>query len=117
MKKRFCLLSLFIVTIVLTLSLFYHSFFSLSGVDGDEKIGEYISPDGGYTVTSYLNNGGATTAYAILCTVKKNDKGKEKNIYWNYPCEEADIIWLDGTTVSINGKILDVTKDTYDFRR
>lgn len=117
MKKLFRILIIFVAVIALAFSIFYYSFFTLPGVDGDEKIGEYISPDGGYTVTSYLNNGGATTAYAILCTVKKNDKGKEKNIYWNYPCEEADIIWLDGTTVSINGKILDVTKDTYDFRR
>ena len=117
MKKHLSLSGIFVAFAILCLSLFYHSFFTLSGVDGDKKTGEYISPDGKYTVTSYLNNGGATTAFAVLCTVREKGKSKEKNIYWNYPCEEADVIWLDGTTVSISGKILNVTKDTYDFRR
>ena len=117
MKKRYRVLTIFVAISILSFLLFYYSFFTLSGIDGDEKTGEYASPDGKYTVTAYLNNGGATTAYAVLCTVKEDDKDKEKNIYWNYPCEKADVVWLDETTVNINGKILDVTKDTYDFRR
>jgi len=116
-KKRLCFSGIFVVFIILSFTLFYYSFFTLSGVDGDKKTGEYISPDGKYTVTSYLNNGGATTAYAVLCTVKESGKNKEKNIYWNYRCEEANITWLDKTTVEINGITLNVTKDTYDFRR
>lgn len=117
MKKHKYISGIVVAVVVFALSLFYYSFFTLSGVDGDKKTGEYISPDGKYTITSYLNNSGATTAYAVLCTVKENGKNKEKNIYWNYRCEEANVTWLDKTTVEINGIILDVTKDTYDFRR
>ena len=105
------------ILIITLLSSFHLAFFSLQRIDGQKKTGEYISPDGKYTITSYLNNGGATTAYAVLCTVKRSGNNKEKNIYWNYPCEEATVSWLDKTTVEINGINLDIKKDTYDFRR
>lgn len=74
------------------------------------------SPDGKYTITSYLNNGGATTNWAVLCSVKDNDTGKTRNIYWQYRCDDANITWIDDTTVNINGVKLNVEKDTYDFR-
>ncbi len=75
------------------------------------------SPSGVYTVTAYLNNGGATTSYAVLCTLRNNNTGRYKNIYWNYRCDYANISWSGDKTVIINGVRLDVDKDTYDFRR
>ena len=92
-------------------------FFDIQRLDGQEVITVSDSPDSSYTVTAYLNNGGATTDYAVLCAVKNNKTGKERNIYWNYHCSTADIQWLDDKTVSINGIELDVTKDKYDYRR
>ena len=95
----------------------YWAFFDIQRLDGQEVITVSDSPDSSYTVTAYLNNGGATTDYAVLCAVKNNKTGKEQNIYWNYHCSTADIQWLDDKTVSINGIELDVTKDKYDYRR
>ena len=80
-------------------------------------INEAASPDGKYTVLAYLNSGGATTDYAVLCSVRNNETEKEKNIYWNYPCTEVKIEWNDEDTVTINGVELNVTKDTYDYRK
>ena len=95
----------------------YWAFFDIQRLDRQEVITISDSPDSSYTVTAYLNNGGATTDYAVLCAVKNNKTGKERNIYWNYHCSTADIEWLDDKTVSINGIELDVTKDLYDYRR
>ena len=95
----------------------YWAFFDIQRLDGQEVITVSDSPDSSYTVTAYLNNGGATTDYAVLCAVKNNKTEKERNIYWNYHCSTADIQWLDDKTVSINGIELDVTKDKYDYRR
>ncbi len=95
----------------------YWAFFDIQRLDGQEVITVSDSPDSSYTVTAYLNNGGATTDYAVLCAVKNNKTGKERNIYWNYHCSTAAIQWLDDKTVSINGIELDVTKEKYDYRR
>lgn len=40
----------------------------------------------------------------------------KKNIYWEYHCENAEIEWIDDTTVEINGKHLKVITDSYDWR-
>lgn len=95
----------------------YWAFFDIQRLDGQEVITVSESPDSSYTVTAYLKNGGATTDYAVLCAVKNNKTGKERNIYWNYHCSTAVIQWLDDKTVRINGIELDVTKDLYDYRR
>lgn len=42
-------------------------------------------------------------------------KQQSKNIYWNEE-ETAEIEWLDDDTVTINGRVLHVPTDTYDFR-
>ena len=90
--------------------------FDIDSIRGHEVLERVDSPDGKYTITSYLNNGGATTNWAVLCSVKDNDTGKTRNIYWQYRCDDANITWIDDTTVNINGVKLNVEKDTYDFR-
>ena len=94
----------------------YRAFFDIQHIDGQEKIAESISPDGKYTVTAYVNDGGATTGYAVLCTAENNKTGRERNIYWEYHCKEADMQWKDDRTIVINGVQLDVKKDSYDYR-
>lgn len=66
---------------------------------------------------TYLNNGGATTDYAVLGKLKNNNNGKTKNIYWQYNCEKAEISWINDETVKINGIQLEVKNEIYDFRR
>ncbi len=94
----------------------YWAFYDIQRIEGQEIIQEVSSPNGTHTVTAYLNHGGATTDYAVLCSVKTNGQNKERNIYWQYHCEEADIVWVDEHTVQINGVELNVKKDTYDYR-
>lgn len=117
MKKS---LSIFIVAILLICSLlgygFYWAFYDIQHIEGQKIIQKVASPNGTYTVTAYLNDGGATTDYAVLCSVKSNDQGKEKNIYWQYHCYDASIVWIDDETIQINGVELNVKKDTYDYR-
>ena len=94
----------------------YWAFFDIQRIEGQEVIEEVISPNDKYTITAYLNNGGATSDYAVLCSVTDNQTGKERNIYWQYRCSEAKIEWKDEKTVIINGVELDVLKDSYDYR-
>lgn len=114
-----------ILTIFLSISIivsvivygFYWSFYDIQRIDGQEYITESTSPNGEYTVIAYLNNGGATTGYAILGTLQNNNSGKTKNIYWQYKCEKAEISWINDETIKINGIQLNVKNETYDFRR
>lgn len=92
------------------------AFFDIQRIEGQEVIEEVLSPNDNYTITAYLNNGGATSDYAVLCSVTDNQTGKERNIYWQYHCSEAEIEWKDEKTVIINGVELDVLKDSYDYR-
>ena len=92
------------------------AFYDIQRLEGQEIIQEVSSPHDTYVVTAYLNNGGATTDYAVLCSVKCRGQDQEKNIYWQYHCQDADILWVDDDTVQINGIALDVERDTYDYR-
>ncbi len=113
--KRIIVIISFVLLIVYEI---YWAFFDIQRIDGQEFLSESTSPDGRYTVTAYLNNGGATTDYAVLCTATDNETGRERNIYWNYKCEKAEIEWVDEDTaiIIINGIELDVMKDKYDWR-
>ena len=116
-KKTLLKVLAIIVCVIIFLGLVvYHFFFDIDAIKPGEKITESTSPSGKYTITAYLNDGGATTDFAVLCVF--SDGERTKNIYWNYHCESADIEWIDDDTVIINGvKLEDVNKDTYDFRR
>jgi len=120
MKKYMkIILPIAIMLLLLTTLLIYGihwAFFDIQRIEGQEVIEEVISPNDTYTITAYLNNGGATTDYAVLCSVTENQTGKERNIYWQYHCSEAKIEWKDEKTVIINGVEWDVLKDSYDYR-
>lgn len=82
-----------------------------------EYLTEEISPDGKYTLKAYVTNGGVTTSYAVRGELVFNEKdNKTKNIYWNYREETANISWTDDNTEVINGHVLDVPSDKFDFR-
>lgn len=93
------------------------AFYNIQRIHGQEYITEATSPNGTYTVTASLNNGGATTGYAVLGTLKNNKSGKSKNIYWQNHCEKADIQWLTDGTIKINGVELKVKNEIYDYRK
>ena len=93
------------------------AFFDIQRINGQEYLTEATSPNGMYTVTAYLNNGGATTSYATLGILKNNKNGKVKNIYWQYRSEKAEMEWLNDETIRINGIVLNVKNEIYDYRR
>lgn len=118
MKKRIVkiLIPIFIIVAILVYGVNY-MFFDIQRIDGEEVICEVDSPNGENTVIMYLNNGGATTDYAVLGSVRDNQTEKERNIYWQYHCEDAEVKWVSDETVVINGVELDVWEDEYDYRR
>ena len=117
MKKTLSRTGLILLLVISILGYgIYWAFYDVQRIEGHEVIQEVSSPNGTYTITGYLNNGGATTDYAVLCSVKTSGQNKEKNIYWKYHCDEANIAWVDEYTVQINGVALNIKKDTYDYR-
>ena len=117
-KKNLVIISIIIVAMVGAAAYAINwAFFDIQRIDGQEYLKELTSPNGTYTVTAYLNNGGATTGYAVLCALKNNNNGKNKNIYWQYRWEKADMEWLNDETIKINGLELNVKNEIYDYRR
>ena len=117
MKSGFKIFIISLLVIALLFYAVYWAFFDIQHIKGQKFLAESTSPTEKYTITAYLNNGGATTSYAVLCTVKNNKTGKKKKIYWQYRCENAEIIWKDYETAVINGIELNVNKEIYDYRR
>lgn len=73
------------------------------------------SPDGKYNLEAYRTEPGATVDFSIRVYLITDD-GKSI-IYDAYHEYEAEIDWIDNTTVSINGKTLDLSKgEKYNWR-
>ncbi|WP_156423955.1 DUF5412 domain-containing protein [Planococcus kocurii] len=95
----------------------YWAFFDMQRLPEGEFLTESVSPNGAYTIRAYVTNGGATVAYAIRGELVFNEENKkDENIYWNYREDSATIQWVDEDTVDINGHLLRVPKEKYDFR-
>lgn len=117
-KKRLITICIIIATMVGGVAYAINwAFYDIERITGQEYLKQSTSPNGTYTVTAYLNNGGATTDFAVLVTLKNNKNGKTKNIYWQYHCEKADIEWLNDERIKINGVELNVKNQVYDYRR
>lgn len=86
-----------------------HGFSAARGADSGSGIARR-QPD-----QSVSRNGGATTSYAIRGEAV-TDRGV-KNIYWQYDETRADVRWLSDEVVSINGVVLNIYEDVYDYRR
>lgn len=117
-KKR--IIKPFIIIAVIVSGVAYAinwTFFDIQRINGEEYLSESTSPSGTYTVTAYLNNGGATTSYAVLGTLKNNKNDKIKNIYWQYRCEDAEMEWLNDEIIKINDIELNVKNEIYDYRQ
>ncbi|MCM1364841.1 MAG: DUF5412 domain-containing protein [Faecalibacterium sp.] len=118
MLKRAIKASVIVIVILIAAlsGLYYHFFVSMASLPDGELIGEYTYTETDNKINVYLCNGGATTDYAIKADfVDKNNK--IKTIYWAYHERNAEVQWIDNETVSINGKIMNVYHDVYDWRR
>lgn len=76
----------------------------------------YDSPNNRYTINSYICNNDTLTDWAARCELVDNLNGNIKNIYWDYKIKIIDIKWVNSTTVSINGHLINVEKEVYDWR-
>lgn len=80
----------------------------------EELLGETVSSDGKYKVEAYLINGGATLDWSVKCYLREGESKKE--IYRDYHINEANMIWIDNDTISINNHNIDLPNGKYDFR-
>ena len=90
---------------------------SMKNLPAGEYIKSSVSPDGSYKVNAYVCDGGATVDYSVRCEVEEIATGNKRNIFWQYHREDVEIEWLNDTVVNIDGIELDVTKDSYDWRK
>lgn len=71
------------------------------------------SPNGKYTIKTYLRNCGATIDFEVVADLcDKNDKCK--NIYSGYHESVSFVYWIDNDNVFINQKTLNIHKDKYN---
>lgn len=93
-------------------------FSSCSFFTSEEKISTSISPDKTYTLEAYKVNGGATVDYSIKVYKLSDTMLFGKTLIYNkYHEYDAEIKWINNDIVSINGVVLDLSKDgTYDWR-
>ncbi len=83
-----------------------------------EFITEETSPNGDYTVKTFLNSGGATVDWSVLGVLYFNNNDNEpKNIYFQYEEVDGIIEWVDNDTVRINDQTIEVPDGFYDYRR
>lgn len=91
--------------------------YDINNIPKGTLIESHLSPDERYTVNIYLCEGSATVDSALRGELVDNENGFCKNIYWNYHEDSATVVWNDDSTVVINGHILVVPNDTFDFRK
>ena len=90
---------------------------NIADIAGQELLTDSTSPDGKYTVTAYYNGKNEDgSKYAVLCVVKNNDNGDERNIYYNTEGANANIQWSNDKTVVINGIVIDAENGSFDSR-
>ena len=101
----------------------HHFFFSMNSLPQGELVCESTSPKGTYTVRLYETNS-ALSVGGTRGEVVYNERGRKKNIYWEYNRNlfmegfiENEIVWENDETVTINKRKLNVKRDTYDYRR
>ncbi len=80
----------------------------------EELLGETVSSDGKYKIEAYLINGGATVDWSVKCYLREGESKKE--IYRDYHINEANMIWIDNDTISINNHNIDLPNGKYNFR-
>lgn len=123
MKQRIALILkktiiLLVVASAVIGGLIYWLFFDINRIPEGELIVQVESPSGEFSLKVYLVNGGATVSYSIRGELVYNHRTQRpKNIYWQYREESASVEWIDNYTVNINGHIIDVRYQVYDWRR
>ncbi|MBU3220710.1 DUF5412 family protein [Clostridium algidicarnis] len=89
----------------------------MSNLPNGEYLSKSTSPNGTYTIRTYLCNGGATVDYAVRGELIINNKNKKaRNIYWEYKINVSEITLDSDDTVKINGHKINLPSGKYDWR-
>ena len=116
MKKKRIWLRVLLVLLLLALAWGYLSFNNMLLLPKDgELLQRAPSPDGRHQVEIYRCGGHMTTGFSVLGVVS-GDGMRRRNLYWQNNMDMAEVAWLDGETVAINGHRLDIFTDHHDFR-
>lgn len=91
---------------------------NMSKLPKGEYLSQSTSPNGTYTIRTYLSDkGGATVANAVRGELILNNKNKKpRNIYWDYRINVSVITWESDDTVIINGHKISLPNGKYDWR-
>lgn len=116
MKKRKTLIVVLIIIICVRIGGWYLFENTERICASDNVITSELSPGLNYEAKAYLIENGATVGDSVLVQIIDN-RGKLKNIYWNYPCNKAEIKWKSSKIIEINSIELNVEKDVYDWRK
>lgn len=119
-KKRrlflFSFVSLFVIISIIFIARQWY--YNLDGIPRTELIAEVSSPDGKYSILAYISDINATTSESVVCELKYNDGiKKNKTVYFQNNESNARIVWRSNTEVFINGHVLTMPDDVYDYRR
>lgn len=93
---------------------YWYMFRDMARLPHGELIASYNSPTKEYTLNVYLCHGGATVDNSIRGELET--KYHKRNIFWQYKEDCAEVEWVDDHHISINGIILDIRYDIYDWR-
>jgi len=115
-RKYIIIVSAVIIGIAAALAAFWYFFCSMKHLPEGEYLKSSVSPEGTYKIKAYVSCT-SLSSDAVRCEVQNTDTGKTKNVYWEYRKSDADISWVDDETVIINGRMLNVTSDKYDWRK
>lgn len=74
------------------------------------------SPNGRYILNVYTRGEDMDDDAAVLVEVKDRKKHSKKNIFWQANTSWAYIVWKSNYKVCINGVLVDIRKDSYDYR-
>lgn len=108
---------IFLMVIVVFIGYGYYRFmYSMNTLPKGEFIKESTAPNGEYTVRVYVSSP-ALSRDAVRCEAVNNKKGTSRNIFWAYERSDVDVEWLTDELVTIDGRVLNVRTDHYDYRK
>ncbi|MEW4972307.1 DUF5412 family protein [Bacillus stercoris] len=95
----------------------YWMLFSLKNVPKGNLVQSVESPDGSYTLNTYVSENTLSLDAARGELVNEKTLVK-RTIYWNYPDSRPAVTWINHNTVKIGNQTLHLdTDETYDWRK
>ena len=90
-------------------------FFMYTMPNGGELLYSTSSPSGQYTIDVYFHYN-SLGSDSVRCKAYHESGLMERNIYYSYPKETVEIEWISETEVIIDGTVVNIVFDRYDWR-